>query len=63
MKNTRKLVLTALFVAIGIIRPMTLHGVPNCGKIFLPMHITVLICGLICGPTSGIACGVLTQLI
>ena len=63
MKNTRKLVLTALFVAIGIILPMTLHGVPNGGKIFLPMHIPVLICGLICGPTYGIACGVLTPLI
>lgn len=63
MNKTKKLVLTALFIAIGIVLPMALHSVPNGGKIFLPMHIPVLLCGIICGPFFGLMCGIITPLI
>lgn len=45
----RKTVITALCVALCIVLPMAFHMVKNAGTIFLPMHIPVLLCGLICG--------------
>lgn len=50
-------------IAIGILLPMAIHSIPNGGKIFLPMHIPVLLCGFICGPFFGIICGVITPLL
>ena len=63
MNNTRKLVLTALFIAIGVILPQAFHAVPNAGSIFLPMHIPVLIAGFAVGPLYGTLCGVLTPIL
>lgn len=61
--KTRRLVLTALCIAMGIALPMALHGIPNAGMILLPMHIPVLLCGLACGWPYGLVCGILTPLI
>ena len=63
MKRTKKMVITALFVALGIVLPMVFHSIPNAGGIFLPMHIPVLLCGIICGFPYGLACGILTPLL
>lgn len=59
----RKLVLGALFTALGVLLPMVFHFVPNAGSVFLPMHIPVLLCGLICGWPYGLACGILAPLL
>lgn len=61
--KTKKLVFTALCIAIGIVLPMAFHAIPNAGSIFLPMHIPVLICGLVCGWPYGLACGVMAPLL
>ena len=53
----RKMVITALCVALCIVLPMAFHMVKNAGTIFLPMHIPVLLCGLICGWQYGLAVG------
>lgn len=45
--TTKKLVSCALCIAIGVLLPMAFHVIPNAGSIFLPMHIPVLICGMI----------------
>ena len=63
MTKTKKLIFTALCVALGVVLPLFFHGVPNAGQVFLPMHIPVLLCGLICGPLSGLCCGVLAPLL
>lgn len=63
MSKTRKLVFTALFIAMGIVLPIAFHLFPNGGRTFLPMHIPVLLCGLVAGPLSGLACGILTPLL
>lgn len=63
MSNIKKMTFTALCVALAVVLPMALHTVPNAGKIFLPMHIPVLLCGLICGPLLGTACGLLAPLL
>ncbi|MBR3227757.1 MAG: ECF transporter S component [Erysipelotrichaceae bacterium] len=57
MNSTKKLVFTALCIAIGIVLPQVLHTVHNAGTIFLPMHLPVLFCGLCCGPLYGAICG------
>lgn len=57
MNNVKNMIFTALCIAIGIVLPMVFHGVPNAGSIFLPMHLPVLLCGLLCGPFSGLLCG------
>ena len=55
----KKTVITALCVALCIVLPMAFHTVKNAGSIFLPMHIPVLLCGLICGWQYGLVCGLL----
>lgn len=60
MNNTRKYVLTAMLVAIGVVLPQAFHAIPNAGSIFLPMHIPVLLSGFAVGPVFGLICGILT---
>ena len=59
-QTTKQMIITALCIAMGLILPMAFHSIPNAGKIFLPMHIPVLICGLACGWQYGLICGILT---
>ena len=54
---------TALLMACGVVLPMMLHSIPNAGRILLPMHIPVLLCGLYCGGLYGLICGVFTPLL
>jgi riboflavin transporter FmnP len=61
--NTRKLVMAALCVALGLVLPITFHAIPNAGSIFLPMHIPVLLCGFIAGWPFGLLCGIVTPLL
>ncbi|MBQ2911931.1 MAG: ECF transporter S component, partial [Clostridia bacterium] len=63
MKNqVKQMVLTALFIAIGVVLPQAFHAIPNAGSVMLPMHIPVLLAGLVCGPVFGLACGIITPL-
>ena len=48
-----------LLVAAGIILPMMFHAV-GMGKVFLPMHIPVLLAGFMVGPIIGGLVGFLT---
>lgn len=63
MVNTKSLILTALCIALGIVLPLAFHAVPNAGMILLPMHMPVLLCGLLVGPFAGLVCGVLTPVL
>lgn len=57
---TRRLTTASLCVALGILLPQLFHAIPNFGTVFSPMHLPVLICGLICGWKFGLLCGILT---
>jgi len=59
VKNSfiKKLVLSAMFLAIGIILPFFTGQIPQIGRMLLPMHIPVFLCGLICGGGYGAAVG------
>lgn len=61
--NVRRLTFAAMCVALGVVLPLAFHMVPQGGKVFLPMHIPVLLCGLACGWPFGLACGVLAPLL
>ena len=58
----RKLTYGGLLLAIGIVLPQVFHltGGPASGATFLPMHIPVLIAGLLLGPMYGLILGVVT---
>lgn len=63
MTKTKRLTLAALFVALCVVLPFAFHSVANAGSIFLPMHLPVLLCGIICGWPYGLACGILGPLL
>lgn len=52
--KSKKLVLCGLFCAIGVLLPQLFHVLgPSAGMMFLPMHIPVLMAGLLLGPWAG----------
>ncbi|MDP4152789.1 MAG: ECF transporter S component [Bacillota bacterium] len=59
----KKLITSALLTALGILLPMAFHAVKDAGRIFLPMHIPVLICGMVCGYKFGGLCGLVTPIL
>ena len=59
-KNTvRKMVLSAMFLAIGFVLPMITGQIKEIGQMLLPMHIPVMLCGLMCGAQYGFAIGLI----
>lgn len=63
MPNVKNLVLTAVCAALCVVVPIAFHSIPNAGGIFLPMHIPVLLCGMMCHWPFGLACGLLGPLL
>ena len=65
IKNkTQRLTLAGFFVALGIILPFALgHGMGIPGTLLLPMHLPVLLCGFLCGPTYGFLCGMILPIL
>ena len=63
MTTAKNITLTAIFISIGVVLPMVFHAFPDGGRVFLPMHIPVLLAGLIVNPIFGLIAGVLTPLI
>ena len=61
--NIKRLTVTALSVALCVVLPMAFHIIPNAGSVMLPMHIPVLLWGLICGWQYGLLCGILGPLV
>ena len=59
LSPVRRMVMAALCVALCVVLPIAFHTIPDAGSVFLPMHIPVLLCGLICGWPYGLACGLL----
>lgn len=56
-KNILKLVLSAMFLAIALLLPFLTGQIPQVGKMLLPMHIPVILCGFICGWEHGTVVG------
>lgn len=62
-KNVHSLALSAMFLALGIVLPFLTGQIPQVGNMLLPMHIPVLLCGLICGWQYGGLVGFVTPLL
>jgi riboflavin transporter FmnP len=61
--KAKRIVLSGLFIAFGIILPMIFHQFNMGGPMFLPMHIPVLIAGLFLGPIEGLIVGLITPIL
>ena len=62
-ETTKKLTLSALFLALGLILPFLTMQIPQFGSMLLPMHLPVLLCGFICGAPWGLLVGLATPLL
>lgn len=57
MSVVKRAIITAICIALCVVLPQAFHAIPRAGMIYLPMHIPVLLCGLICGWPFGLLCG------
>lgn len=56
-KRIKNLALAGMFLAIGLELPFLTGQIPQVGRMLLPMHLPVLLCGLVCGWQYGGAVG------
>jgi len=63
MNSIRRMTMAAVCVAMCVVLPIAFHSIPDAGSVFLPMHIPVLICGMICGWPYGFICGLMGPLV
>ncbi|HHX11933.1 MAG TPA: ECF transporter S component [Clostridiales bacterium] len=57
MSYVKRSIITAVSIALCVVLPMAFHSIPNAGSILSPMHIPVLLAGLICGWQFGLLTG------
>ena len=58
MSSAKRITICAVCIALCYALPMAFHAV-GLGSILSPMHIPVLLCGLVCGGASGLLCGII----
>ena len=61
-EQIKKLTLSAMFIALGIVLPIFTGQLQQVGQMLLPMHIPVFLCGLICGWQYGAVVGFILPL-
>ncbi|MDF1544530.1 MAG: ECF transporter S component [bacterium] len=59
LTRTRFLTHSALYLALAILLPLIFHAMGPGGRVFLPMHIPILLAGFLVGPLSGLLVGLL----
>ena len=62
-KYIRKLVLSGLFLALCLLLPFVTGQIQQIGQMLAPMHLPVLLCGVVCGPLWGAAVGLTAPLL
>lgn len=60
--HVKKLTLSAMFIAIGILLPMVTANIPEIGMALLPMHLPVLLAGLIVGAKHALLIGAIVPI-
>jgi predicted membrane protein len=63
MTRTKKLTISGLLIALGIILPFVTAQVPAFGQALLPMHFPAIIAGFVLGPVYGAAIGFIIPLL
>jgi len=54
---------TALYLALAVLLPIGFHQFGMAGRMFLPMHVPVLLGGFLVGPQCGLIVGLLAPLL
>lgn len=57
MSKVKRSILAAVCIALCVVLPMAFYAIPNADAVYSPMHMPVLLCGLICGGGYGVLCG------
>jgi len=57
--TVRKMILSGLLLALGLLLPFLTGQIPTIGKMLLPMHIPVLLTGFVCGWPYGLIVGLI----
>ena len=58
MSNAKCISICAMCIALCYVLPVAFHAI-GLGSVLSPMHIPVLLCGLLCGGGYGLLCGIL----
>jgi len=61
--SVRRLTLSAMLMAIGMLLPFLTGQIQHIGNMLCPMHLPVFICGMICGPFWGLITGAFLPLV
>ena len=61
--RNKRLVVSALMLALALVLPYFTGGIPAIGNLLLPMHLPVLLCGFLCGWPWALAVGVVAPLL
>ena len=62
-KSLLNIVLSAMFLAIALILPFLTGQIKEFGSMLLPMHIPVMLCGLVCGWQYGLTIGLIAPIL
>lgn len=63
MNPIKKLTISSMLFALGLVLPFLTGQIPQIGSMLLPMHIPVFLCGLICGGKYGGLVGLLVPVV
>ncbi len=58
-KDIKNLAYSGLFLAIGMLLPLLTGQLKEIGDSLLPMHLAVMLCGLVCGWKYGLVVGLI----
>lgn len=61
--NFKKTILSAIFLCLGMVLPFFTGQIKEIGDTLLPMHIPVMLCGLVCGAKYGFTVGLILPLL
>ena len=61
--HIKRLALSAVLLAIGLVLPFLTGQVPEIGSMLLPLHLPALLCGFVCGWGWGLAVGFVLPLL
>ena len=62
-KNIRKMVFSAIYLALAMVLPFLTGHIPQIGAMLSPMHIPVLLCGFTCGWQWGLLVGAVAPIL
>ncbi len=57
VSNKNKIILSLFFLGLGIVLPMLTAQIKEIGDTLLPMHLVVMLCGIMCGYKYGLTVG------